>query len=118
MRAIRPRPCWKGAGRGWKPGGVMKRRPSSCRPPPYSPPTPRRPRGRRGCPRQLGEPLGPALPLERVPIDHITNGVHVPTWIDPKMELRCAECGGPDWLAEEAKTATREGVGGISSRAI
>jgi starch phosphorylase len=50
--------------------------------------------------RRMWQPLWPDLPVEQVPIDHITNGVHVPTWIDPKVELRCAECMGPDWLAE------------------
>jgi starch phosphorylase len=49
--------------------------------------------------RRMWQPLWPDLPVEQVPIDHITNGVHVPTWIDPKIALRCLECMGPDWLA-------------------
>ena len=36
--------------------------------------------------RRMWQPLWPDLPVEQVPIDHITNGVHVPTWIDPKLE--------------------------------
>ena len=39
--------------------------------------------------RRMWQPLWPDLPVEQVPIDHITNGVHVPTWIDPNMELAC-----------------------------
>ena len=37
--------------------------------------------------RRMWQPLWPDLPVEQVPIDHITNGVHVPTWIDPKLEV-------------------------------
>jgi len=48
--------------------------------------------------RRMWQALWPELPEAQVPIDHITNGVHVPTWIDPKIELRCLECGGPGWL--------------------
>ncbi|MEW6657670.1 MAG: alpha-glucan family phosphorylase [Thermodesulfobacteriota bacterium] len=50
--------------------------------------------------RRMWQPLWPDLAVDQVPIGHITNGVHVPTWIDPKIELRCVECMGPFWLAE------------------
>ena len=32
-----------------------------------------------------------------IPIDHITNGVHVPTWIEPKIELLFNEHLGKNW---------------------
>lgn len=32
------------------------------------------------------------------PIDAITNGIHVPTWIEPKMELLFNNYLGADWL--------------------
>ncbi|RJR32497.1 MAG: alpha-glucan family phosphorylase [Deltaproteobacteria bacterium] len=53
--------------------------------------------------RRMWQALWPEVPVEQVPIDHITNGVHVPTWIDPKLELRCMDCGGPQWLEERDK---------------
>jgi starch phosphorylase len=53
--------------------------------------------------RSMWQALWPELPVEQVPIDHITNGVHVPTWIDPKLELRCMDCGGPQWVEEHDK---------------
>jgi starch phosphorylase len=31
--------------------------------------------------------MWPDLPEEEVPIDHITNGVHLPTWLNPRMEM-------------------------------
>jgi len=36
--------------------------------------------------RGMWKCLWPDLPVEQVPIDHITNGVHVPTWLNPRME--------------------------------
>ena len=36
----------------------------------------------------------------RVPIDYITNGIHVPTWIEPKMELLFDKYLGPHWLED------------------
>ena len=37
--------------------------------------------------RAMWRPLWPDYPGDTVPITHITNGVHVPTWLDPKMQL-------------------------------
>jgi starch phosphorylase len=37
--------------------------------------------------RAMWQPLWPELPVEKIPITHITNGVHVPTWLDPKMMM-------------------------------
>lgn len=44
--------------------------------------------------------LWPEVPEEAVPINHVTNGVHVPTWIEPKLELLFNKYLGPDWLAD------------------
>jgi starch phosphorylase len=61
----------------------------------------------------MWQPLWPDLPVEQVPIDHITNGVHVPTWIDPKMELACNHCLGANWLADHDNPAVWESVADI-----
>jgi len=37
--------------------------------------------------RRMWNPLWPGITEEDVPIRHITNGVHVPTWLDPKMAI-------------------------------
>ena len=42
--------------------------------------------------------LWPDRPEDQVPIDSITNGVHVPTWIEPKMKLLLDKYLGPVWL--------------------
>ena len=31
--------------------------------------------------------MWPDLPEDKIPIDHITNGVHMPTWLNPRMEV-------------------------------
>ncbi|MDD2904445.1 MAG: alpha-glucan family phosphorylase [Syntrophales bacterium] len=66
--------------------------------------------------RSMWQALWPDLPLAQVPIDHITNGVHVPTWMDPKIELRCMECGEPDWLEERDNPEVWEMVDDIPDK--
>jgi len=42
--------------------------------------------------------LWPDQSTEKGPIEAITNGIHVPTWIEPKMELLFNKYLGADWL--------------------
>jgi starch phosphorylase len=55
--------------------------------------------------RRMWHPLWPDLPEDKVPIDHITNGIHLPTWIEPKMELLFDKYLGATWLAEHDTAA-------------
>jgi starch phosphorylase len=48
--------------------------------------------------RRMWRGLWPDLPEDNIPIGHVTNGVHVPTWIEPKMELLFNRYLGADWL--------------------
>ncbi|BBJ24084.1 alpha-glucan family phosphorylase [Candidatus Nitrotoga sp. AM1P] len=49
--------------------------------------------------RHLFEPLFPRWPLDEVPVGHITNGVHVPTWDSVAAdELWTNVCGKDRWL--------------------
>jgi starch phosphorylase len=50
--------------------------------------------------RKMWKNLWPGVEEEKVPIGHVTNGVHVPTWIEPKVELLFNKYLGPDWLDE------------------
>jgi len=45
--------------------------------------------------------LWPEAPEDRNPIEYITNGIHVPTWVEPKMHLLFNKYLGPDWLQEQ-----------------
>lgn len=48
--------------------------------------------------RKMWQSLWPGVPEEKIPIDYVTNGVHVPTWIEPKMKLLLDKHLGPQWL--------------------
>ena len=49
--------------------------------------------------RHLFEPLFPHWPLDEVPVGHVTNGVHVPTWDSVAAdELWTNVCGKDRWL--------------------
>jgi glycogen phosphorylase len=51
--------------------------------------------------RRMWQVLWPGLPEEDVPISQVTNGVHVPTWVEPKLELLFNRYLGPEWLAKQ-----------------
>ena len=49
--------------------------------------------------RHLFEPLFPQWPADEVPIGHVTNGVHMPTWDSaPADDLWTEACGKDRWL--------------------
>lgn len=50
--------------------------------------------------RRMWQSLWPELAEDKVPIDYVTNGVHVPTWIEPKMELLFNKYLGLDWVED------------------
>ena len=48
--------------------------------------------------RHIFQPLFPRWPEAEVPIGHVTNGVHVPSWDSPNAdELWTAACGKERW---------------------
>ncbi len=63
--------------------------------------------------RRMWLSLWPGVQEDKVPIDSITNGVHVPTWVEPKMELLFNKYIGPEWLADHDDPATWELVDDI-----
>jgi len=50
--------------------------------------------------RRMWQSLWPEMKEEDVPIGHITNGVHLPTWLEPKLELLLDKHLGPQWLQD------------------
>jgi len=49
--------------------------------------------------RHLFEPLFPGWPADEVPVGHVTNGIHTPTWDSaPADELWTQACGKDRWL--------------------
>jgi len=54
--------------------------------------------------RRIWSNLWPGVPVEEVPITHVTNGVHLATWMAPEVQSLVAETLGvePHQLAEDA----------------
>jgi len=52
--------------------------------------------------RRMWSALWPDLAPAKVPIGHVTNGVHVPTWIGVPMRELLDRHFGPDWMARVA----------------
>ncbi|WP_028319818.1 alpha-glucan family phosphorylase [Desulfatiglans anilini] len=50
--------------------------------------------------RQMWQRVWPHNPVEDIPIDHITNGIHVPTWISEEMGFLLDRYFGPNWPEE------------------
>jgi len=49
--------------------------------------------------RYILEPLFPRWPQDEIPVGHVTNGVHVPTWASaPADDLWTEACGPDRWL--------------------
>ncbi len=47
--------------------------------------------------RGMWNPLFPDAKLDEVPITHVTNAVHLPTWMDPTMRGLLTKFFGTDW---------------------
>ncbi len=55
-----------------------------------------------GVSRRLWESAWPNLPLDLIPIDAITNGVHLPTWVSHEMGELFDRYVGPAWRENPA----------------
>jgi starch phosphorylase len=60
--------------------------------------------------REMWTVLYPGKPEDEVPIGHITNGVHVPTWLAPQMAGLYDRHLGPNWQANSGEARTWEGI--------
>jgi starch phosphorylase len=50
--------------------------------------------------RSMWRGIWPDFPVEDVPIDYVTNGIHVPTWISAEMATLFDRYLGPDWAED------------------
>ena len=63
--------------------------------------------------RHLFEPLFPHWPQDEVPVGHVTNGVHMPTWDSaPADDLWTEACGKDRWLG--TTDALEQGIRRVS----
>jgi len=68
--------------------------------------------------RGMWRSLWPGTKDEDIPISSITNAIHVPTWIEPKMDLLFDKYLGPDWLEDHDNPAIWELVHNIPDEAL
>jgi glycogen phosphorylase len=60
--------------------------------------------------RKMWNYLWPELPEDEVPIGHVTNGIHIPTWISADMAELYSRYLGPRWIDEPANTSVWDRV--------
>ncbi len=63
--------------------------------------------------RNMWTGLYPGKAEDSVPIGHITNGVHMPSWLAPQMSRLYDRHLGTGWSARSAEPATWEGIENI-----
>lgn len=63
--------------------------------------------------RRMWQPLYPQKTESEVPIGHITNGVHVLTWLAPQMHAIYDRHMGPDWPTRMRHPEAWAGIGNI-----
>jgi glycogen phosphorylase len=63
--------------------------------------------------REMWTGLWPGRPVGEVPIGHVTNGVHIPTWIGEPMRELLNRHLGDEWLWRAGEPETWSGVAGI-----
>jgi starch phosphorylase len=66
--------------------------------------------------RGMWHDLWPELPPDSAPITSVTNGVHLPTWISPKVSRLLDDEIGEDWREESQEQAVWDRVRGIDDR--
>ena len=60
--------------------------------------------------REMWQALWPDLGVDDVPLGHVTNGVHIPTWIGTPMRELMDRHLGEGWMAHAAEPETWAGV--------
>lgn len=66
--------------------------------------------------RKMWHCLWPDKKEQEVPIDSITNGVHLPTWLEPKMRLLFDRYFGSGWIEEHDNPVIWEFIEEIPDR--
>lgn len=63
--------------------------------------------------RKMWHNIWPGVPADEVPIDHVTNGIHVRTWLSPDISFVFDRYLPSRWLTEPADQSVWEGVAQI-----
>ena len=68
--------------------------------------------------RRMWRSLWPDVPEEEIPIGHVTNGVHLQSWISQEMDELYDRYLGPRWREEPADQSLVARVGRISAEEL
>ena len=68
--------------------------------------------------RKMWQEVWPSTAVDEVPITHVTNGVHIPTWIAAEMSLLFAKYLGPDWVDRQDDPLLWERIADIPDREL
>lgn len=68
--------------------------------------------------RRMWAHVWPGWPVEEVPITHITNGVHIPSWISVENALLFERYVGPDWFLKSGNSESLNRISQIYSEEI
>ena len=63
--------------------------------------------------RNLWSGVWPGVPDDEIPISHITNGIHTPSWISHELATIYDRYLGPDWSEKWTDTSTWEAADNI-----
>ena len=72
--------------------------------------------------RKMWSFVWPNRPEDEIPISHITNGIHLPTWMSPEIAMVCERYIGPDWymcshkrmISKKSMKSTVKSCGGLT----
>jgi starch phosphorylase len=60
--------------------------------------------------KQMWQSIWPGVPYEQLPVQHITNGVHVPTWMSSEIGSMLERHLGADWIERHDDPAVADKV--------
>ncbi len=60
--------------------------------------------------RRMWSHVWPGRPEEEIPISHVTNGVHIPSWISYEIALLFTRYIGPDWSQHSLDSRILKGI--------
>ena len=69
--------------------------------------------------RALWQKLWPEKSVDEVPITHVTNGVHAPTWVAPTIRALYEKCVGKDWANQlRQRAGWKQGITQLSDEEL
>lgn len=68
--------------------------------------------------RQMWKEFWPGVPLQEIPIGHVTNGVHFKSWISAEMNLLYDRYLGPRWQEEPGNKAIWDKASNIAQEEL